>query len=263
MCYVCVSNCVCLIRVSIINVYSQRVTFLEPDEDVFQNYLDEDDATDERDDVEVAIDNVMRRHRKQQRAVQRVVQYGGSFHEDEPDEEEHCDSVDPTDEQEVNDFSPEKPMTSRRQEDITNAYSTISQHQYSNSYQLQSNKAPTPSKGYLNYHDIQRYDSGLDMEPMEPMHSSRSQKGSRQAKLRNVYGSPEPKKLVRSNSFQSEQKRRSNGGVGNRSQIRSQSRSQSATRRQRTSNERRGGGGGDEVSTGHFDGGVPSWISRT
>ena len=263
-----------------------------------------DDDTDERDDVDVAIDNVLRRHEEELQRVE--LQYGTDSQQ--PQYGEFLDNAyEGQTEQDVNslhvDYSPEKGSPPNIEED------SISHHQYSSSYQQQqgnrfrensrheystNSNAPTPSKArqfnkllyngadgadgadgdvgevgraesYMAYHDTQAYEPVVEQYEREPLHSSRSQKGSRHAALRTLYGTPESKKMSRSNSFQYGRKGEGGHGSGSGSGTRTKGRGQRDGRSQ-SATRRSSGRSGEHGRTGkarHFASGVPSWISRS
>ena len=306
---------------------NHRVSFIPSDGPLDVSYMDEDTGG-YHDEVDDAIDTVLRRHEQQQQQQQ---QHGSSNHvyaDHLYDDEENGIVIDDDEENvDCDDFSPEKKISKRHSttggesstgvsstgEEYSSQYHAAQHHQYSAPYHQQhhlphgtqhstsifstfsnNNKAPTPSKNSYSkpqpqpqyddpehnvntYHyDRSAYEMGNERIDRDPLHSSRSLKGDRQAALKMVYGtSPSgggKKKLGRSNSFHNENMRENRGGGGG-GEGRRQGRGRGTRRVQSATGSRnkviaKGTGsntarGSDARSAEHFSGGVPSWISRS
>jgi hypothetical protein len=205
----------------IISNSSKTVLFVPKDGPLDVSPLNMNDNEYEKDDLDIAIDTAI--ERQQQWEYHVTVNTQQELYDDDDDDTSS------------NDYSPEKLPPS-------SAY-----HQYSST-------APTPSKCSIRHNIDNHQDSstssfyispagessssryGIDHDNREPLHSSRSQVGERNRRLKSLYGASEDTKTTRkSHSFQ---------GSNNRGR-----RSQSAKSRQKN------------IST-HFDAGIPSWISK-
>ena len=263
----CVCVCVCVfvfflfLNASASQEQEKRVTFVPRDGPVDVSPLD---STGTNGDLEEALKEQQWNYHVAQRTARREREEE-SEEEGEGEEGLVADIEDELEDSAGHDYSPEK--------------NTVRRHYYSSS---PASKAPTPSKSrqYTNYYTSQENENesldqtyfdrrqsahklnsyGLDQDLREPLHSSRSQVGERTKKLRNLYGSPEPKNITRSNSFGSRsqsatRKGRNRNNVGTRGKS---SRSQSATTRKRNVPNNRNRQDEEE----HFQRGLPSWIAR-
>ena len=283
---VCELMCVCCVPFVYVVVFlflyfsasqeqEKRVTFVPRDGPVDVSPLD---LTGTTGDLEEALKEQQWNYHVAQRTARREREEE-SEEEGEGEDDLVEDIEDELEDSAGHDYSPEK-NTARR-------------HYYSSS---PASKAPTPSKAhqYTNYngpllsqeqenesrdqtfydrhHSAHKLNSyGLDQDLREPLHSSRSQVGERTKKLRNLYGSPEPKNITRSNSFGSRSQSATRKGRNrvNRNNVGTSSigtvgrgtksiRSQSATTRKRNVSNNRNRQDEEE----HFQRGLPSWIAR-